>query len=126
MVTAPRHHPFTSHQLGENIGAAVRAMKNFGLEDLRLIKPRDGWPNEKARHMAAGAGDLLEKVRLFDSAAEALGDLQLVFATTARERGVAKPVVTPAGGGAAASCGGGTGEHAAACCSAANAPGPRQ
>ena len=82
-------------QLGENIGAAVRAMKNFGLEDLRLIKPRDGWPNEKARHMAAGAGDLLEKVRLFDSAAEALGDLQLVFATTARERGVAKPVVTP-------------------------------
>src|ERR1700742_917237 len=82
-------------QLGENIGAAVRAMKNFGLEDLRLIKPRDGWPNEKARHMAAGASDLLEKVRLFDDAAAALGDLQLVFATTARERGVAKPVVTP-------------------------------
>ena len=82
-------------QLGENIGAAVRAMKNFGLEDLRLIKPRDGWPNEKARHMAAGAADLLEKVRLFDDAASALGDLEIVFATTARERGVAKPVVTP-------------------------------
>jgi tRNA/rRNA methyltransferase len=82
-------------QLGENIGAAVRAMKNFGLEDLRLIAPRDPWPNEKARHMAAGAGDLLANVRLFDTAAQALGDLQLVFATTARERGVAKPVVTP-------------------------------
>jgi len=82
-------------QLGENIGAAVRAMKNFGIEDLRLIKPRDGWPNEKARHMAAGAADLLEKVRLYDDAASALGDLEIVFATTARERGVAKPVVTP-------------------------------
>jgi len=93
-MTAPAiilSHP----QLGENIGAAVRAMKNFGLEDLRLIAPRDPWPNEKARHMAAGAGDLLDKVRLFDSAADALADLQLVFATTARERGVAKPVVTP-------------------------------
>ncbi|MBL6853551.1 MAG: RNA methyltransferase [Alphaproteobacteria bacterium] len=82
-------------QLGENIGAAVRAMKNFGLENLRLIKPRDGWPNEKARHMAAGAADLLEKVQLYDDAASALADLEIVFATTARERGVAKPVVTP-------------------------------
>ncbi|MEI9996494.1 MAG: RNA methyltransferase [Rhizomicrobium sp.] len=82
-------------QLGENIGAAVRAMKNFGLSDLRLIQPRDGWPNEKARHMAAGASDLLDAVRLFDDAQSALADLQLVFATTARERGVAKPVVTP-------------------------------
>jgi tRNA/rRNA methyltransferase len=82
-------------QLGENIGAAARAMKNFGLSDLRLVAPRDGWPNEKAGHMAAGAADLLEKVRLFDAAPAALGDLQLVFAATARERGVAKPVVTP-------------------------------
>jgi tRNA/rRNA methyltransferase len=93
-MTAPAiilSHP----QLGENIGAAVRAMKNFGLEDLRLIAPRDPWPNEKARHMAAGASDLLESVRLFDTAEAALGDLQLVFATTARERGVAKPVATP-------------------------------
>jgi tRNA/rRNA methyltransferase len=93
-MTAPAiilSHP----QLGENIGAAARAMKNFGLADLRLIRPRDPWPNEKARHMAAGAAELLEHVRLFDSADKALGDLQLVFATTARERGVAKPVVTP-------------------------------
>ncbi|HEY4942241.1 MAG TPA: RNA methyltransferase [Rhizomicrobium sp.] len=82
-------------QLGENIGAAARAMKNFGLSDLRLAAPRDGWPNEKAVHMAAGAADLLASVRLFDDARTALGDLQLVFAATARERGVAKPVVTP-------------------------------
>jgi tRNA/rRNA methyltransferase len=82
-------------QLGENIGAAARAMKNFGLSDLRLVNPRDGWPNEKAGHMAAGAADLLETVRLYDTAPAALGDLQLVFAATARERGVAKPVVTP-------------------------------
>ena len=82
-------------QLGENIGAAARAMKNFGLLDLRLVAPRDGWPNEKAVHLAAGAADLIENVRLFDTAPAALGDLQLVFAATARERGVAKPVVTP-------------------------------
>jgi tRNA/rRNA methyltransferase len=82
-------------QLGENIGAAARAMKNFGFSDLRLVAPRDGWPNEKAVHMAAGAADLLEKVRLYTDAATALGDLQLVVAATARERGVAKPVVTP-------------------------------
>jgi tRNA/rRNA methyltransferase len=82
-------------QLGENIGAAARGMKNFGLTDLRLVSPRDGWPNEKAGHMAAGAADLLETVRLYDTAQAALGDLQLVFAATARERGVAKPVVTP-------------------------------
>src|ERR1700748_2208073 len=82
-------------QLGENIGAAARGMKNFGLSDLRLVAPRDGWPNEKAGHMAAGAADLLETVRLYDTAQAALGDLQLVFAATARERGVARPVVTP-------------------------------
>ena len=93
-MTAPAiilSHP----QLGENIGAAARAMKNFGLSDLRLVRPRDGWPNEKAVHMAAGAADLLDGVRVYDDAASALGDLQLVFAATARERGVAKPVVTP-------------------------------
>src|SRR5437868_4919855 len=93
-MTAPAiilSHP----QLGENIGAAVRAMKNFGLFDLRLVAPREAWPNEKARHMAAGAADLLSQVRVFGTAREALSDLQLVFATTARERGVAKPVLTP-------------------------------
>lgn len=83
-------------QLGENIGAAARAMKNFGLADLRLVAPRDGWPNEKATAMAAGAADIVEAARIFETTAEALADLQLVLATTARERGFAKPVLTPA------------------------------
>ncbi len=83
-------------QLGENIGAAARAMKNFGLSDLRLVAPRDGWPNEKATVMAAGATGVLENARVFETAEEALADLHLVYATTARERGFAKPVLTPA------------------------------
>ena len=70
-------------------------MKNFGLSDLRLVAPRDGWPNEKAGPHGGGRGRPSGKVRLYDDAAAALGDLQLVFAATARERGVAKPVVTP-------------------------------
>jgi tRNA/rRNA methyltransferase len=82
-------------QLGENIGAAARAMKNFGLSDLRLIAPRDGWPNAKATAMAAGAADIVEAARVFDTTEAALADLHLVLATTARERGFAKPVLTP-------------------------------
>jgi len=83
-------------QLGENIGAAARAMANFGLSDLRLVNPRAGWPNEKARVMAAGAGALIDDVKLFASVREALADLHLVYATTARERGITKEVLTPA------------------------------
>jgi tRNA/rRNA methyltransferase len=83
-------------QLGENIGAAARAMANFGLSDLRLVEPRCGWPNEKARAMAAGAVAVTEQASVFPSAREALGELNLVFATTARERGITKEVVTPA------------------------------
>jgi len=86
-------------QLGENIGAAVRAMANFGLSDLRLINPRCGWPNEKARAMAAGAGGLIDATRVFASLEEAAADLNLVFATTARERGITKEVITPAEAG---------------------------
>ena len=82
-------------QLGENIGAAARAMKNFGLSDLRIVSPRDGWPNKKAGIMAVGAVDILEKAGLYADAATALGDLQFVVAATARERGVTKPVLTP-------------------------------
>ncbi len=82
-------------QLGENIGAAARAMKNFGLADLRLVAPRDGWPNEKATAMAAGAADILEAARVFETLDAALAELNLVYATTARERGVAKSVLTP-------------------------------
>ncbi|HEX3810963.1 MAG TPA: RNA methyltransferase [Rhizomicrobium sp.] len=83
-------------QLGENIGAAARAMANFGLSDLRLVNPRDGWPNEKATVMAAGAAFITEGARTYETLRAALGDLDLVYATTARERGVAKHILTPA------------------------------
>ena len=83
-------------QLGENIGAAARAMKNFGLTDLRLVDPRDGWPNERAEAMAAGAVDIVASARLFETLHDALADLNLVYATTARERGITKEVLTPA------------------------------
>lgn len=83
-------------QLGENIGAAARAMANFGLSDLRLVAPRDGWPNKKAQAMAAGAAGVVDHAKLFASTAKAIGQLSLVFATTARERGTTKDVITPA------------------------------
>src|SRR5262245_19551480 len=82
-------------QLGENIGTAARAMLNCGLSDLRLVRPRDGWPNRKAVAAASGADAVIENVRLFDSTAEAIADLSRVYATTARHRGQIKPVVTP-------------------------------
>jgi len=82
-------------QLGENIGAAARAMLNCGLVDLRLVRPRDGWPNEKARAAASGAVEVIERARLFDSTAAAIADLNRVYATTARPRDMIKPVVTP-------------------------------
>lgn len=85
-------------QLGENIGAAARAMANFGLSDLRLVVPRDGWPNPKAHAMAAGAATVVDDARVFPDTQTALGDLELVFATTARERGATKEVLTPAEG----------------------------
>lgn len=83
-------------QLGENIGAAARAMKNFGMSDLRLVAPRDGWPNKKADAMAAGALDVVRQARVFDDLDGALAELQLVFATTGRDRGTTKEVITPA------------------------------
>jgi len=83
-------------QLGENIGAAARAMANFGLADLRLVAPRAGWPNAKAVAMAAGAAQLVESARVFPTVAEALGDLNFILATTARERGIAREVLTSA------------------------------
>src|SRR5215470_17298128 len=82
-------------QLGENIGAAARAMANFGLSDLRLVTPRDGWPNERATAMAAGAAGIVEGARVFASTREALADLHYVLATTARDRGITKEVLTP-------------------------------
>ena len=80
-------------QLGENIGAAARAMANFGLSRLRLVKPRQGWPNEKARVMAAGADRVLDAAVLYDSLADAIGDCSFVLATTARNHDQAKPVI---------------------------------
>jgi len=82
-------------QLGENIGAAARAMANFGLTDLRLVAPRDGWPSEKARNSASGANFIIDAARLFATTEEALADLRTVYATTARNRDMPKPVVGP-------------------------------
>lgn len=82
-------------QMGENIGAAARAMLNFGLTDLRLVNPRDGWPNDRAITMGAGAFDSL-KVQVFDTLGDAAADLQHLYATTARPRDMVKPVFTPA------------------------------
>ncbi len=82
-------------QMGENIGAAARAMWNFGLDRMRIVAPRDGWPNERAVAMASGAGRLLDQAGLFDSTAGAIADCNYVFATTARHRGLTKPVMTP-------------------------------
>ncbi|MDG5749449.1 RNA methyltransferase [Qipengyuania sp. XHP0207] len=82
-------------QLGENIGKAARAMLNFGLTELRLVEPRDGWPNPSAGPAAAGADIVLEQAQVFASTAEAVADCAHVYATTVRKRGVTKPVVTP-------------------------------
>jgi len=82
-------------QMGENIGAAARAMWNFGLENLRLVAPRDGWPNAKAVAMASGAARVLDGVQIFDDTPDALGNMNYVFATTARGRDLTKPVVSP-------------------------------
>ena len=82
-------------QLGENIGKAARAMLNFGLTELRLVDPRDGWPNPSAGPAAAGADEVLEKAQVFGSLADAVADCAHVYATTVRKRGMTKPVVTP-------------------------------
>jgi tRNA/rRNA methyltransferase len=82
-------------QMGENIGAAARAMKNFGLREMRLVAPRDGWPNEKASAMSSRADDILETAAVYADTAAAVADLQAVYATTARQRDMEKPVFTP-------------------------------
>jgi len=82
-------------QLGENIGMVARAMLNCALLDLRLVAPRDGWPNEVAYKTASGANVVLDNARVFDTTAEAIADLGHVFATTARARDMSKDVLTP-------------------------------
>jgi tRNA/rRNA methyltransferase len=80
-------------QLGENIGKAARAMLNFGLTEMRLVSPRDGWPNPSAGPAASGADIVLEQARVFTTTAEAVADCAHVHATTVRKRGVTKPVI---------------------------------
>jgi tRNA/rRNA methyltransferase len=82
-------------QIGENIGATARAMKNFGLSELRLIAPQCEWPNQRAMVLASGAGDILAAAKLYPDATTALADIRLVLATTARDRDVVRPILTP-------------------------------
>ncbi|MDR7103165.1 RNA methyltransferase [Croceicoccus sp. BE223] len=82
-------------QLGENIGKAARAMLNFGLTEMRLVAPRDGWPNPGAGPAASGADVVLERAQVYASVADAVADCEHVHATTVRKRGVTKPVLTP-------------------------------
>lgn len=82
-------------QLGENIGMAARAMLNCGLSTLRLVSPRDGWPNDKAQRAASGADVVLENAEVFDSVADAVADLERVVATTARNRELTQRILTP-------------------------------
>lgn len=87
----------TRPQMGENIGAAARAMLNFGLTDMRIVAPRDGWPNPRAVAMASGAaGQVLDRARVYPTLAEAMADIDYAYATTARGRELTKPVLTPA------------------------------
>lgn len=82
-------------QLGENIGTTARAMYNCGLTDLRLVRPRDGWPSDKAKSAASGADIVLDGARLYDRAEDAVADLRYIYATTIRDRHMVKRVVTP-------------------------------
>lgn len=84
-------------QLGENIGACARAMLNFGLRDLRLVRPRDGWPNEKAAAASSRATEVLDNVRLYATTREAIADLGFVLAATARPRDMIKDELPPRG-----------------------------
>jgi tRNA/rRNA methyltransferase len=95
-VTQPPIIVLVRPQLAENIGKAARAMLNFGLTELRLVSPRDGWPNPDAGPAASGADNVLANAQVYDSVAAAVADCVEVYATTVRKRGVAKPVVDAA------------------------------
>jgi tRNA/rRNA methyltransferase len=82
-------------QMGENIGAVARAMLNFGLTDLRIVNPRDGWPNERAIAMSSGALDKMPPVRVFQNISDAIADLNFVYTTAAFDRFMVKPVMNP-------------------------------
>lgn len=96
--SAVMNHPviiLVEPQLAENIGMVARAMANFGLSELRLVSPRNGWPKKGAHSAASGATHVLESAKLYDTVREAIADLNFVFATTARERGQMKRVFAP-------------------------------
>ncbi len=82
-------------QLGENIGKAARAMLNFGLTEMRIVNPRDGWPNPSAGPAASGADQVLDEAKIYNTTAEAVADCANIYATTVRKRGLTKPVVGP-------------------------------
>ena len=88
-------------QMGENIGATARAMLNCGLSRLRLVNPRDGWPNERATAMSSGALELMPPVQVFETLESALADCHMIYATTARARDLVKPVMTARSAGVA-------------------------
>ncbi len=91
-------HPtiILSHpQMGENIGAAARIMHNFGLSDLRIINPRDGWPNKLASDMARNASGIVNSAKIYGSLKEAVSDINILYATSARPRDMVKRVVSP-------------------------------
>ncbi|MGB1539796.1 MAG: RNA methyltransferase, partial [Rickettsiales bacterium] len=81
--------------MGENIGAAARAMKNFGLTELRIVAPRDGWPNPAAEAMAAHGVDIVHAAKVFETTREAVADLHYIYASTARNRWIRKPQLDP-------------------------------
>ena len=82
-------------QLGENIGASARALLNCGLSEMRIVAPRDGWPNVKALNAASGADGIISEAGIFETLEDAVSDLNLVYATTARSREISKPVFDP-------------------------------
>ncbi len=82
-------------QLGENIGKAARAMLNFGLTEMRIVNPRDGWPNPSAGPAASGADQVLDEAKIYNTTAEAVADCANIYATTVRKRGLTKPIVGP-------------------------------
>ena len=96
IAAAPPAIILVNPQLGENIGFAARAMANFGLTDLRLVAPRDGWPNDKAHAAAAGAAFVVEQATVYASVESAIGELNFVLASTARPREMVKTVLSPA------------------------------
>ena len=100
-------------QMGENIGAAARSMLNFGLEHMRVVGPRDGWPNERAVALASGAGRVLDAARVVADTAAAVADCALVLATTARDRDLTKPILSPEAAMAEAAAHGRRGERVA-------------